>query len=288
MYATLFPSRVRSFVLDSPVYVTRDRRERFRDVAVAADDALTQFFAWCATSPKCTFGPAAGRTPDAIAAAYDSLVTTLDAAPLTTPTRPLDGSGVRYATLFQQYAPLVQWTALGNALADAASGDGSALRKIVDSNVAPSDAASENFFSAFLAIANADGPLPAGFTQAQLRAYIEGELPALGPRLGAVGPTNELPYFIDWPIAVAHVPPLVSAKSAPPLLLTATRHDPATPYGDAAKLQAALGNGSYVVTYEGSGHTNAGLNPCLGVAATVFLLDPAKAPTTTSCPKLDP
>ena len=72
--------------------------------------------------------------------------------------------------------------------------------------------------------------------------------------------------------------------AAPPLLITATRNDPATPYPGAVALQQAFANGSYLVTYEGDGHANAGFQSCLGDVTAAFLIDPTTPPATTDCP----
>lgn len=288
VYATLFPTRVRSFVLDSPSHLTADRRDRWRALPAAGDLALERFFDWCATSPKCAFGPTSGRTPAAIAAAYDALVATLDATPFSASPRPLDGAGVRYASLTYLYDPPGQWSTFGTVLADAAAGNGATLAKVAANSMAPTSAPMKNMYSAFMSVANADEPLPPGFTKNDLRAFIEGELSTLAPRLGVPTAVNELPYLLDWPIPAAHPPVLVDAKSAPPLLLLAGRYDPSSPYATIPALMTALGNGSHLVTYEGAGHTQSARSLCLADAAIDFLIDPNAAPKVTSCPGLAP
>lgn len=287
VYATLFPTRVRSFVLDSPPHLTTDRRVRWRGIAAGGDLALDRFFDWCATSPKCTFGPSSGRTPAAIAAAYDALVASLDATPFSASPRPLDGAGVRYASLTYLYDPPGQWRTFGTVLADAAAGNGATLATVAANAMAPAPP-TKNMYSAFMNIANADEPLPPGFTKNDLRAFIEGELSTLAPRLGAPTAVNELPYLLGWPVPAAHPPVLVDAKSAPPLLVLAGRYDPVCPYAAIPALQTALGNGSHLVTYEGAGHTQSARSACLADAAISFLIDPSAAPKVTSCPGLAP
>jgi len=75
----------------------------------------------------------------------------------------------------------------------------------------------------------------------------------------------------------------IAAPTAPPLLLIGGKHDPATNFAQTLTLQAALGNGSYVVASEGQGHYQITQNKCVAAAAAAFLVDPTKAPATTSC-----
>lgn len=283
VYATLFPKRVRAFVLDSPILFASDHRDLARAVTPALDDSLQQFFAWCATSPKCTFGPATGRTADSIAAAYDDLVVKLDATPLANGARPLDGGGVRFATQPLLMSPAPTWETLGKGLAAAATGDASVLGPILTGSAAPQDPASRNLFSTFIAIEGAESPVPKGVSQGDIRAFIEGELKALGPRVGVAAAANDITYFVDWPVTLAHPVPPVNAKDAPPLLVVANRHDPATAYSWAAKMMTALDNGSHLLTYEGAGHTQSSAVPCLGIAIGTYLVDPSKPPVSTSC-----
>ncbi len=69
---------------------------------------------------------------------------------------------------------------------------------------------------------------------------------------------QDLPPFIGWllPPAEARISSHFSAPSAPPALITTTRYD-VVPTGWATAMQAALGKGTYMVTYEGVGHVNA-------------------------------
>lgn len=87
---------------------------------------------------------------------------------------------------------------------------------------------------------------------------------------------------IDWPITVDQQP--IGAPTAPPLLIVAGLHDPATPYVGVAEMQVALGNGSHLVTYEGDGHAQLILSACVRSQEDAFLDDPTQAPAVTTCP----
>jgi pimeloyl-ACP methyl ester carboxylesterase len=282
VYATLYPSRVRAMVLDSPT-LAENPLDRWTRVAPAIDDSLDQFFAWCATSPRCAFGPATGRTATSLAAAYDALALQLDTSPLPAQPRALDGAGLRLATIELLYMPRFQWQVLGRGLALAASGDASALAPIASAQIAPTDGDRSVLASAFLAIITSDSPLPGGTAASDLQSFLA-QLAASAPRAGGLGANSELPFYLGWPAKAANPLPVISAPSAPPALITATLHDPVCPYAFAADLQTALGNGSYVVTYQGAGHAQATVDTCLGSTAVGYLLDPTKAPAVASCP----
>jgi pimeloyl-ACP methyl ester carboxylesterase len=74
------------------------------------------------------------------------------------------------------------------------------------------------------------------------------------------------------------------APAAPPLLLVGGRYDPATDHAGAVALQAELGNGSHLVTYEGDGHSHVVHSPCVREVEQAFLIDPASPPSPTTCP----
>jgi pimeloyl-ACP methyl ester carboxylesterase len=288
MYATLFPSHLRAAALDSPVLATPDRRDRWRLVAPSAEAELDQFFTWCAASASCAFGPSSGRTQASLQAAYDNLTLQLDAAPLATSTQPLDGAAVKLATYNLLPFPLADWQYLGALLKTAADGDGSQLRPIVDRLIAGSDDATNKFYSSYVSIFALDWPLPDGVTGADVRTFIESEMTTDAPRLGPVSALNELAPIVAWPFKTPHLNPAISASSAPPLLVTANLYDPEAPYKGALAMQAALGNGSYLVTYQGCGHVQSQFVDCLGSAIASYLVDPTTAPTTTSCAAVAP
>jgi hypothetical protein len=94
-------------------------------------------------------------------------------------------------------------------------------------------------------------------------------------------------FAVGWPTTPfgEHT---VGPTTSPPLLVTATRNDPATPYFGAGELIGALHNGSYLITYEGDGHANGQFSPCLGEATASFLIDPTTPPAVSDCPAIVP
>jgi pimeloyl-ACP methyl ester carboxylesterase len=126
-----------------------------------------------------------------------------------------------------------------------------------------------------------DLQFPSGFTTNDYVAFM-GELATMYPRAGAYAGAYDL-LALQWPVQrPAPVTP-INAPTAPPLLLLAGKHDPATNFDQTLRLQTALGNGSYLVTSEGQGHYQMSQNKCTAAAAAAYLTDPTKPPATTSC-----
>jgi fermentation-respiration switch protein FrsA (DUF1100 family) len=163
-----------------------------------------------------------------------------------------------------------------------AGGDGSQVGPALAGLVAPRSAADDAFDSAYEAISALDSPLPAGFTPAQLEAFLQDQIAPVGPRIGLVAATQDLPPFVGWPYSPPKPIPAIDAHGTPPALITATRYD-VVPGSWATAMQGALGAGTSIVTYEGAGHVNAERVPCLGTAILAYLVSPSAQPAVTSC-----
>lgn len=281
MYATLFPDRVRAVVLDSPMAPVPELERFLMDQSVAFDSEISRFFAWCAstTDARCPF-----RTADGLAASvatrYEQLLASSNASPQTVGNIALDGPTINLTTTTMMYTPAYSWPALGDALARLAAGDGSFMADLFSQNQL-GFVGNDNGFSTYQNVCAQDMPTPADVgTPASYRAFAT-NVGAAAPHVGLQNSSAQA-FAIAWPTT----PPQIHAigpTTAPPLLITATRHDPATPYPWAGELQQALGNGSYLVTYEGDGHGNGSIEPCLGDLSAQFLIDPTTPPAQTDC-----
>jgi pimeloyl-ACP methyl ester carboxylesterase len=282
MYATLFPDRVRAIALDSPVTPAPVFDQLLSGQSASFEIEFGRFFAWCAaaTPTACPF-----QTPDhlatSVAAAYEQLLTNADAAPVVAQGITFDRATINLTASTLMYFPEVDWVPLGQALSPLANGDGSAMAKIfVEDGVAW--ATDDNEFSSYQNVFLQDMPLPAALaTPAGYQQWVESSESA-APHVALQNAAAQA-FAVGWPTT----PPPQAAignAAAPPLLITATRNDPATPYPGAVALQQALANGSYLVTYEGDGHANAGFQSCLGDVTAAFLIDPTTPPATTDCP----
>jgi hypothetical protein len=108
------------------------------------------------------------------------------------------------------------------------------------------------------------------------------QIAPIGPRVGLVAAIGDLPPFVGWPYTPPKPIPAISAPTTPPALITTTHYD-VVPGVWATQMQAALGAGSSLVTYEGVGHVNAERVPCLGQALLAYLVSPTTPPAVTSC-----
>ena len=134
-YARLFPGRYRAVVLDGPVdaegYLNRPMSNLAEQTA-GFERALGRFFQACARDQAACSG-FGGEDPWS---AYDELVEAADRAPIPAPRytpdpRPVDGDDILEATISALYSKQ-RWGVLALALAQAAGGDGSRVRAVVD------------------------------------------------------------------------------------------------------------------------------------------------------------
>ncbi|MBX3197291.1 MAG: alpha/beta fold hydrolase [Labilithrix sp.] len=274
-YATLFPERVGAFVLDTPVFSSpTDNAGRIERRAAAHDAALERFFTACGDDASCAFHGGAGAR--AVAAAFDALfsggggarsdagvaLTAVDAA--------LAVTGALRADDRDAFAV---------DLAAAEAGDATALRARADVAAGKrADGTYDGAIEALVAIGALDLPFAEGTTASDLGA----RLAALGSR-SALAASIPWALAIDWPWRRRAPAAPISAPSAAPILVVATRHDPVTPYEDAALLVKALANGSHLLTYEGGGHVALFRSDCVRGIVADYFLDPSRPPSSATC-----
>ncbi len=286
MYATLFPQHVRAIALDSPMFPAPQLETFLTTQGMTFEAELTRFFAWCAgtTAANCPFRTADGSALS-VAAAYEALLTAADTAPIAAMGLTLDRPTIDLAATSMMYFPYFDWPALARALAALSSGDGSAMAALFLSNEIDG-ASDDNSFSAYQTVCAQDMPLPADIaTPATFEAFAK-TLDPIAPHVGLQNAAAQA-FAVSWPATVP-AQHAIGPATGPAMLITATRNDPATSYAWAGELQQAFANGSYLVTYEGDGHANAGFDACIGDVTAQFLLDPTTAPTVTDCPAIDP
>ena len=281
MYASLFPDHVRALALDSPMPPVPEYKSIVEGQNASFEVELGRFFAWCSTTTAdlCPF-QSSGATADALAAKYEDMLATADATPIVVGGIAIDHAVINLVATFQMYFPTLDWPQLGGELADLATGNASSIYDAyiqgpVDSSTDPGG------FSAYENVWRQDMPLSADIaTHVGYQAWAE-SLDASAPHVGLQNAAY-LAFTVDWPTRTPnqHV---IGASDSPPLLITASRYDPATPYPLATELQQTLANGSYLVTYEGDGHANAQFHDCLGEVVASFLIDPTTPPATTDC-----
>jgi pimeloyl-ACP methyl ester carboxylesterase len=134
-YASLFPNNFRALVLDGPVdagaYLA-DPLSGSNEQTSAFERELGRFFQACAADQAACSGFGGSDPWDA----YDQLIDAANAKPIPAPgytpdPRPVDGDDINGVSVVAMYAKQ-NWGVLGFALAQAAAGDGTLIRALVD------------------------------------------------------------------------------------------------------------------------------------------------------------
>jgi pimeloyl-ACP methyl ester carboxylesterase len=273
VYAQLFPSRVRAFVLDGAVDVQANAIQHSEEQAMGFERALTNFDAWCrSNASQCAI------SADPKGTIVDQLTKAR--------TRPVKGADGRSATAgwvmvgvtSALYAQEV-WGFLGQAIKDLSSGDASRIFALADSYAERDDRGHySNLFDAFNAITCADEDNDPTLDQIRgLQTQWRTKYPVFGTSL-AVG----LVSCTLWPGKRDPVP-TGPATGAPPIVVVGTTGDPATPYESTQKLADMLGVG-VVLTWEGEGHTAYPSTQCITDAVDHYLIDLVVPEKGLRCP----
>ena len=269
-YAALFPDRYRALVLDGPVDPDQwihDPVSMSSTQLVAFERALGRFLAACAGDQASCSGFGAGDP----FTAFDALLASADAAPIFAPRytddpRPVTADDIRDVTAQLLYAKQF-WGVLAAALAQAAAGDASLIRQIVDLVVfPPNDPGLDRFF----AIAGGEQQWPTDVDAYLARGAREW---ADQPHFWAQFAYSEIAFAL-WPVRDTDAlrGPFTVAPSSPTPLVIGTTFDPATPYSGAVGTVRELGN-ARLLTMDGDGHTAFGRNSaCIDSATASYLI----------------
>ena len=276
-YAALFPDRVGRFVLDGPLPADLDAEELTLGQALGFEDSLRRFVTYCAQEGDCPLGD----DPDAEVGLQRlrGLLDGLDATPASTadPARPLTEAAATYAILMSLYR-VSDRAQLRDALASLASGDGTPLQRMLDERVGRGQDGSyrDNAFDAFFAISCRDRAAPI-----DISASVE-RLASAAPFLGEYMAWGNLPCAALPAGSGASTAP-AAPGSAPPMLIVATTHDPATPFSWAELLVEQVGDAMLLVR-DGDGHTGYREgSTCVDDAVDAFLLDGVLPEPGTVC-----
>lgn len=237
-YADLFPTRIRTMVLDGVVDVSQPGLAGAEAQGVAFQQALGDFVANCKTDTSCPLQP----DPQAV---IDRVQAATQAHPIPAPSadRPL-GPGEFQLGVIEPLYSRSSWPELARALAQAANGDGSNLVSLADSYLGIGG------FEVYFAVSCLDSAWPTGNPQAVIEAGQS--IARQAPNVGEATVTDYIRCAL-WPTPPQ---PLTAPKAtgAPPILVVSTTNDPATPYDNGVKLAKELPH-AVLITHEGDGHT---------------------------------
>jgi len=247
IYAELFPTKIRAFVLDGVVDPTLDDVSEARGQAVGFETELRAFIASCVSRSGCALGSSSSDAESKL----DSWLDTLTTAPLQGDGRELTKMLAVAGVAAALYSPQ-SWNALNSALSKGMKGNPSGMFVLADELTGRrSDGSYSNELEANVAINCADrGTSLPSMSAAALSALAgKSDGPTFGEILGWGDST-----CIGWPVAGELSPGPVHAAGAPPIVLVGNTRDPATPLAWAQSLAKQLDSG-VLVTWDGDGHT---------------------------------
>src|SRR4051794_39155174 len=262
-YAQLFPTRLRTIVLDGVVDVTRPGLDSAQ--AESFENSLRQFDAACRGDATCPVRADPIGTLDRVRARVAT-------APLPVAgTSPLSAGLLEIGVVYPLYSRS-SWPQLAQALAAADRGDGGPMSTLARAYFQGSNSDTYN------AVTCLDNAWPTDDAQvfASARAT-EARAPHFSGNVLVSGLT-----CADWPAPQQPLTPL-EGYAGPPMLILGTTNDPATPYQNSVALAARL-PGSALLTHRGDGHTvyTDGV-PCVDDAVNRYLLDAVLPPPGTVC-----
>ena len=274
VYRQLYPSHVRSMVLDGAVDANLSLPTDATLEAPAIQTALAHALSDCPSTPGCDLGSNA-------VGFYEGLAASLSRRPLPAPgggdNTPVTVGDLMTATLYYLSAPKFT-PGYFPALSAAAKGNGAPLRSVALG--LETDLNGESLVGALWSITCTDAPArPNGAATASLARGLAARFP-LG---GAEAVANNLigcPGWTGSAGAIAHLTPL---RTAPPLIIGNT-YDPNTPYAVARRLAPAIGG--RLVTFVGYGHTwllNGSANVCMQDVVSRYFVDDVLPASGTRC-----
>jgi pimeloyl-ACP methyl ester carboxylesterase len=272
VYAQLFPTRVRAFVLDGAVDPTLDSVAAGEGQARGFEHAFDNFAAWCkANTAKCAIAPDA-RT------AVISAINNARTKPVAGPNGRFATSGwVFTAVIASLYSP-EQWTPLATAMDNIRKGNAAGVLRLAD-GYAERDPQGHytNLFDANAAVNCTDDKTVPALDQIRT---LQGQWREKYPLFGASTALDLL--CAQWP-GKRDPYPTGKAAGAPPIVVVGTTGDPATPYEQTPKLADMLGVG-VVLTWQGEGHTAYPQTRCITDAVNRYLIDLTPPAKGTTCP----
>ncbi|MHB8593206.1 MAG: alpha/beta hydrolase, partial [Acidimicrobiales bacterium] len=269
-YADMFPGHIRAMVLDSVIDPALTTDQMVIDQAVGFETELDNFFSWCAASSSCPWRPVGDPT-----GALLGLIAQSRASALPAGAGRQAGPGEIYTAVLSGLYSQSSWPELGEALAQAAGGNGSVLLAMADAYATSNGT---NGIDADSAISCLDHPVsrdPSAYPQLAASAGVQA--PVFGPML-----VWGLLECAVWPTPPTRVPHAISAAGAPPILVVGTSGDPATPHKWAVDVAGQLEHG-VLVTWQGQSHVAYFYSPCVRAIDQAYLVQGTLPADGTVC-----
>jgi pimeloyl-ACP methyl ester carboxylesterase len=277
VYRSLFPTRVRSMILDSAVDPSRFGVNQLLDRAVASEAALDGFLDECASGrlAPCNFNDGTDLRAKYVRVRDDYVAKF--------PRGRLSGEDTFDSTIAELVGyPRNGWPIMGRALQELATTGRANFNQIAADSKSTDDSERVRPLDTFsiatnLAINCRDGLLPREPGSYQ---FIYDQTSIRAPRFSGLRDDADFAYTcVNWPAPLATRVPL-GPQSAPALVIGNT-YDLTTPYTWSQGLAATLG--VPLLTRNGGGHVAVTKSPCIREAAARFLIDITAPPTGTVC-----
>ncbi|WP_105970548.1 alpha/beta hydrolase [Streptomyces geranii] len=281
-YAELFPHRVRAMVLDSNMDHSLGTWGILKSRTETLEASFGLFADWCERTPSCLlYGKDVRelfRTYYA-AAEQGRLVYTLSGLPFSASTL----RGIAYSYMYEP----ANWSTLALVLSylsvvpepptTTASGTTSPAAAAADDPVA--------FTYDPVLCQDFDLDVP---SYATMTRY-ETELARIAPltRVASLG-WSYMTSCQNWTDRVANPQHPLRVTGTPPILLTNSRYDVATPHAWAANAARQMGREARLLTYDGVGHITYWRSPCVRAATDTYLTTLTPPAKNTHCPAIWP
>lgn len=280
-YAEIYPENVGRVVLDGAVDFLLPGEEQSLQQAKGFENALTNFLTWCLEQSNC---PLDGPVDNARAQIGQIARSALETPYPSAGNQMVNGNTMVYGIVVTLYAE-ESWPYLLQALEEVAQYNTAGIfGYLADFYLDRNSETGEyegNSMPAFTAVSCLDAPPDEEewdiAKQRDFARDVEAVSPTFGWWFSGAGSCE------GWPFE-AHevVTSLDNAKTAAPMLVVGTIHDPATPYSWAESLSAYLD--ATLLTYDGDGHTAYGRsNQCVIDAVDSYLVDGTLPAEGTRC-----
>jgi pimeloyl-ACP methyl ester carboxylesterase len=274
-YAERYPHRVRAMTLDSNMDHSLGNWAYQKTEVIAMEESYGQFADWCARTPSCALHDQDAR------ALFDSLYKRADAGEIVLPGDPpytYTPEDLQSLAFGYMYDPAT-WFEFADVLADLDAPEAETPRSLRKRG--------EPTEFAYLPVMCQDYDFDV--RSYQTLARYERELARIAPvtRLSSLAWTD-LTGCQDWPTEVTNPQHRLQVDGTPPILMTNSRYDVATPHSWGSNAARQIGREAVFLTYDGVGHGDYWLSPCARDAIDTYLLTLKTPRKGTHCPAVWP